>query len=218
MKNKTEITHIRLLLDRYYQAETTRDQENLLVNFFITTDECDIPEDLLPDRKLFIALQETRPLASDSTAPDSLIHKLNEIVNTPIVVPAVRHYAKWRIALRYSGIAAVAVVIIAIISFIPRLGTYSISEEYTAEAGPSSSTPDKVFTSLIAELNDWNAISEQDIENNCYFEITDPAEAQKIAIEIGQLLSRNAQNTTDALSSIGNTINSCKEITKSILQ
>lgn len=220
MKNKNDINHIRLLLDRYYQAESTREEEDFLANFFIGTDKTYLPEDMLPDRELFLSMQKARPKPTEYDVPASLLERLDEIVGTPVILPPVSTPTIWLRVLRYAGIATVAVIVLAVVAMLPRLETHTINEDFVTEIDDNQPvTPsDESLPLLIVELNEWHAASGQANEDYSYIEITDPAEAQKIAIEIGKLLTRNAQCTNEALSQIGNTINSYKEITKSILQ
>lgn len=50
------LTHIRSLLDKFYRGETGLSEEQELITFFRSQD---VPEELLPDKQLFVSMQET---------------------------------------------------------------------------------------------------------------------------------------------------------------
>ena len=46
MKNNNDLDYIRLLLEKYYNADTTCDEEEILRVFFSETNAPDIPKDM----------------------------------------------------------------------------------------------------------------------------------------------------------------------------
>lgn len=55
-------------------------------------------------------------------------------------------------------------------------------------------------------------------EEDCYVEITDPEEAEKIILEIANILAVNSRKTNEALRHIEKTVDEYRQLTKSILQ
>ena len=70
MGNSIDIKRIRLLLERYYRAETTRDEEDCLEAVFCAAEAADIPADMGADMRLFRAMRELHPSGSGCTVPD----------------------------------------------------------------------------------------------------------------------------------------------------
>lgn len=237
MKYDNDINTIRHLLDKYYRAETSPDEEERIGTFFSEMDHAYIPEDMVADARLFSLMKETHTLPSECEVPDDLIDKLNGIVETPI--PSTT-YSEWRRIFKifkYSGIAVAACAAWAIIMFKP-------FEQHTETNPILNNQPDMIHDKRTAEIkeneesvltivksqSDKYAFAEKQIgemteteqspaeASDGFIEITDPEEARKIAMSIGNLLAQNAGKTNDAMMQIENSIDSYKEITKSILQ
>ncbi len=234
MNYNRNIDHIRQLLDRYYRAETTPEEEDHIIAFFQDTDASDIPEDMSADMKLFGSLNAFRPLPADTEAPDNLLEKLGDIVgNAPSATVTAKRIHRRRI-LKYSGIAAAACIIWAIILMIPKPVENAAPphEHLTAEATlheADDSLPLTIISSVQKEtledppssapaITTPEEVKNDEPDDDGFIEITDPEEARKIAISIGKLLAQNAETANDAIAQIGNSLDSYKEITKTILQ
>lgn len=82
-------------------------------------------------------------------------------------------------------------------------------------------TEESNYTATPNSQQDWksdNQYNESKEKNDGFIEVTDPEEVKKIALGIGKLLAHNSEKTNDAISHISTTIDSYKEITKSILK
>lgn len=244
MKYDKDINHIRHLLDKYYSAETTPDEEEMIESFLSDTDYIDIPENMEADARLFSIMRATHPLPSECDVPDDLIEKLNGIVEEPLTSPS--HSGSRRIfkLLKYSGIAAAACITWAIVTLLPSpkhnestMPEYHIAEVTEADDGiliinksPADkksfgestidrpSLPDAAPKRRVSSAHTKASQQTGTEYSDGFIEITDPEEAKKIAIEIGRLLAFNADKTNDAIAHISNSIDSYKEITKNILQ
>lgn len=207
MENNRDINNIRPLLQRFYEGETSREEEQILEAFFSDTSADDMPDDMVADMKMFSAMKALRPTAEESELPSDLLSKLDEIVASPA------HPKKRRLPLilRYSSIAAAAALLWAIVSLMPRFFDSNIDmpAAHTAEVVRENDTLS------IAGTADLPAEVEADDD---FIEITDPEEARTIALEIGRLLAQNADQSNEAISQLGTAINNYKEITKSVLQ
>ncbi len=248
MKYDRDINNIRLLLDRYYRAETTAEEEQELEYFFSEAAPSDIPEDMKADASLFGLMSRSHPLPSDSIVPEDLMERLNAIVEESKDRPTSRRYPWVFKILRYSGVAAAACIVWAIVSLLPS-PKQSMTEDRPALAHETASLdPPKDRPALAEETaslertKDRPALAEKAAsmeptkdrpalakvkrrpqppkaeQSDGFIEITDPEEARKIALSIGKLLAQNADRTNDALAQIGNSIDSYKELTKSVLQ
>ncbi len=206
MKPKYDITDIRRLLQRFYEGETSREEEQILEAFFIDT-AVGMPDDMVADKQMFSAMKALRPTAEESELPSDLLSKLDEIVASP--APPKRR--RLPLILRYSSIAAAAALLWSIVSLVPRLldSNIDIPAAHTAEVVSENDTLS------IAGASDLPA--ELEAEDG-FIEITDSEEARTIALEIGRLLAQNADQSNEAISQLGSAINNYKEITKSVLQ
>lgn len=232
MKYDRDINNIRLLLDRYYRAETTAEEEQELEYFFSEAAPSDIPEDMKADASLFGLMCRSHPLPSDSIVPEDLMERLNAIVEESKDRPTSRRYPWVFKILRYSGVAAAACIVWAIVSLLPS-PKQSMTEDRPALAHETTSLDPPKDRPALAEkaasmepTKDRPALAKvkrrpqppKAEQSDGFIEITDPEEARKIALSIGKLLAQNADRTNDALAQIGNSIDSYKELTKSVLQ
>lgn len=232
MKYDRDINNIRLLLDRYYRAETTAEEEQELEYFFSEAAPSDIPEDMKADASLFGLMSRSHPLPSDSIVPEDLMERLNAIVEESKDRPTSRRYPWVFKILRYSGVAAAACIVWAIVSLLPS-PKQSMTEDRPALAHETASLDPPKDRPALAEkaasmepTKDRPALAKvkrrpqppKAEQSDGFIEITDPEEARKIALSIGKLLAQNADRTNDALAQIGNSIDSYKELTKSVLQ
>lgn len=69
------IEEIRKLLDRFYLGETTLEEEKILKDYFSTVS---IPEELLPDRDLFLSLESTDNVIA---VPENLNQKILNVID-----------------------------------------------------------------------------------------------------------------------------------------
>lgn len=194
MKDKLQFDykpdHIRTLLNKYYEAETSPEEERLLESFFCNTPENEIPKDLTEDRLLFLSMTSLHPDQSSLVVPHNLVEKIDAIVDTPQISSFAKRQRHWKRRVAYTGIAA-AVCAMITVGILNR---------------PSQSTTRESVQS-IGKLTD-----------DGYIEITDPKEAERIALEIGQLLASNSKKTDEAFSRLTYAFDEYKEITKSVLK
>ena len=74
MKRDKNIEQIKSLLARFYEGQTTPEEERLLADFF----RCeDVPEDLQEDKQLFLLLAQT----SDQEMPQDIAEEITAFVN-----------------------------------------------------------------------------------------------------------------------------------------
>lgn len=182
--------HIRTLLHKFYEAETSPEEESLLVSFFRTTPENEIPIDLTEDRLFFLSMTSLYPDQSSLEVPQNLEEKIAAIVDTPQTSSFAKRQRHWKRRVAYTGIAAAvcAMIIVGI-----------------------SNRP---FQSPTREsVQSYGKLTEDG-----YIEITDPKEAERITLEIGQLLASNSKKTDEAFSRLTYALDEYKEITKSVLK
>lgn len=99
------IEEIRKLLDRFYMGETTLEEEKILQDYFSSVS---IPEELLPDRDLFLSLESTDNVIA---VPENLNQKiLNVIDQQEKKVVRTRRISVFSL----SGLAAGLLVVIAL--------------------------------------------------------------------------------------------------------
>ena len=239
MKDKFHIDHIRILLHKYYEGETTPEEELLLEAFFRDTPGCEISEDLATDGRIFTSLASFHPDASDMETPEYLFEKISDISFSN----AARHKDKIqrnrpiRIAYILATACACLILILGIrkMTAPTEIPTKTFEYAYEAptqlpekpsEASPKNQTiPEASNTpnvSVAVAHHSGNAIAENVDQPNRledgFIEITDPEEAERIVMEIGRLLASNTQKTNEAILHLEKTVDEYKEITKSILR
>lgn len=241
MKDKKDIQNIRALLERYYEAETTREEEKELETFFTECDPKDIPEEMTADMKLFKWLETALPSSVELEATNELMTKIEEILSKPVVTPVIEKRKFWPKILRRAGIAVAACIACVIIVKVAGTGVTQpdSTDGLTAEAYinndndlPTLTIIRSNYEGVLAEPEDYFGKEEKPLhkkavpkarktvvtEDDGFIEITDPEEARRITMEIGRLLAQNVESTGDAVAQIGNSINSYKEIYNTILQ
>ncbi len=238
MKRDNNIQHIRELLEKYYLAETTREEEERLEAFFVGSYDSDIPEDLMSDRTYFTAMQELHPKLAEDEVPRDLIEKLDGIIELVPKNEQMNRTGKRGVILRYVSIAAAACIAIAVFFKLPTYTDSLItpSAENIADAKELiiSKPPTMDETALLTQPEVDSKLSEENVHQNYtnkelasygesdqtdgFVEITDPEEVRKIAEEIGNLLAHSATKSSEAIAQLSNSIESYKEITKTILQ
>lgn len=241
MNDNNDINQIRELLERYYRAATTPEEEKHIERYFLETDVADIPADMQGDSKLFVGLSAIRPLSSELEAPCDLLGRIEKIAGEPTIARTAPKRILQHWVIRAAGFTCAACVACAIIMMVARLSDNTISDSgnLTAEASIGKENDTRVLTIQksgydTTEVTQGIKIKEEarpitrpkaskpqrkiTEEDDGFVEITDPAEAQKIAQEIGRLLAMNADKSYDAMNQISETFDSYKEITKNILQ
>ena len=227
MKYNYDIDYIRGLLDKYYRAETSPKEEETLVTFFREVNPDEIPEYLASERKMFVLMGNIHSSKEDSVVPDNLMQQLENIFERPVVTDS--HRKKFHNLLLYIGGSVAACILIAfIIGFMYQHKDDSPNVKVLAEMQKTSGTPVLVQgvedPTYVPDVD--NKVSEVEIpkekhdeaEEDGFIEITDPEEAREILQNIGKLLAQNAVDTNDAMANISSSIDSYKEISKSILQ
>ena len=121
------IGKIRKLLDRFYQGETTLEEEKILQDYFSSAS---VPEELMPDRDLFRTIE---PASQNISVPDGLNQKiLNVIDQQARKVVKTRRISMFTL----SGLAAGLLVVIALYTGFfskgqpARLASHQMSDTY----------------------------------------------------------------------------------------
>ncbi|MDE5850856.1 MAG: hypothetical protein K2H38_11995 [Muribaculaceae bacterium] len=242
MKTKFDIDDIRILLHKYYEAETTPEEELLLESFFRATPSEDIPEDLAEDGCIFSSLEEFHPSNAEMEIPEGLFEKISEITE----ISEIKHteiHSNWPRRMGYVIAAACACILVAlgIKQMTAPKDIETKPEEYAAQSPTESPTeiqtdppvlpinevnqptsPEQNHISNMHRSRRRNVMAENraaynEIEDG-FIEITDPEEVERIAMEIGKLISRNSEKANDAIVQIGQTVEDYKQLTKSIMQ
>ncbi len=241
MNKNIDLTKLRFLLHKYYEAETSPEEEYWLVSMFSEIKEEDCPEDLSDDRKLFVSMINLLPSPTDMQAPDNLPVKIKESISESSCHIAKDSKKKWKKPFTYASAVAVACMVLAFgvrYIFVSGLQNSPIIENQTEKTYTSSDTPNSIISDTPVSTKRPETIEPmQPIEHpktqrkitvaehrakpktdDGYIEITDPEEAQKIILEIGTLLAMNSQKTNEATQMVANTVEEYKEITKTILK
>lgn len=227
MKYNYDIDYIRGLLDKYYRAETSLEDEEILESFFSELNADEIPKDLASEEKMFSLMKNLHPSQEERMAPDYLMERLNSIVEKPVAAESIRK--KFHNVLLYFGGSVAACILIAFtMVFIHQHKNDNPSVKMVEATHKKSETP--VLIKSVETKTDLpeleHKVSEikmsekthEEIEEDGFIEITDPEEAREILQNIGKLLAQNAVDTNDAMANISNSIDCYKEISKSILQ
>lgn len=235
MNYNRDIYIIRRLLERYYRAETTPEEEKRIEIFFLETDAKEIPADMMADRDLFVGLDAMGPLPCELEAPDDLLGKIEDIIDETRVVPPIKKRSIWQWMIWAAGVACVVCAIV-VMSRLPDKVTGSGDLKAEASVNGQDSSVLTITLSENPEADTETDVSvEQEVrqtiastdprtkrtisdDDTGFIEITDPAEAQRIALDIGKLLAQNAAATNNAIEEISETFDNYKEMTKNILQ
>lgn len=239
MKNKLETDNIRFLLHRYYEAETNPEEERILEYFFHDTPSEEIPEDMSEDAYLFAAMSELHLSSDEKEVPDGLFEKISQIAGISEVVGSNKTKRNWATRIGYAIAVACACILIALgIRWLtaPKnlytkpleyaeespeelndrptaLPIYVESKPDSSEQQHLSKTPRPRRRYVMAEkVDDYNELEDG------FMEITDPEEVERIALEIGKLISKNNEKANDAIVQLGHTMEDYKQLTKSIMQ
>lgn len=241
MNKDSDINKLRFLLHKYYEAQTTPEEENQIVSLFSKIEVEDIPNDLAFDRKLFLSMKEIIPDPTNLEIPDDLFGKINQEIAETSSIASIERKKKWKKPFVYAGSVAAACLLFAICiqiifkSSILKSPTIENLAENPVESPKDSLSKisDPLPTKTIAEKSEQKqsrrssehhsnqTMAEIGVlpnEENGYIEITDPEEAREIIVEIGRLLANNSRKTNEATLMVENAVNEYKEITKSILK
>ena len=211
MRNDIDTPAARILLDKYYRAETSPEEETLLEDFFRRVDNKNLPEDMEADRSMFLMMDSLRPRQSQAAIPGDLAGQIDRMMNSRPDEPLARERSMPRYYLKYSGAAAAAVLIIAVCAMLPRL-TDNVNPSRPgnlAEVRPMSSTAESA-----GGVSFENAVQASD----GFIELHDPDEVRELMMEINDLLAGNFRAVDNAMSQTVKTIDDYKQITKSIIR
>lgn len=186
---------MRRLLHKYYEGESTPEEESLLVSYFKFTPDDEIPEDLSDDVILFRSLSTLSSEISDLEIPDDLFERISLVSNAPLASSSRNLERKWMRRIAYVVAAACVVLLL-----------YSGNQHL-----PFNNKPEGIAT-MTANVSDAH------ISDDGFIEITDPEEAEKIMLEIGRLLATNTKQSNEAIQHLEKTVDEYKELTKSILK
>lgn len=238
MKNKFDIADIRKLLHKYYEAETTPDEEQLLVDFFSKTIIEEIPEDLEDDRELFSSLSRISSHHDDIEIPYALREKLTQFSWISAEYPASKKQKSWSRRTAYVATACACLMLALFMRWM-----YTPSEIHTKSSKHTVETHKEISAKIIKSETEteieiespispcnYNPVRTQvskelaentnkpQYQEDGFIEITDPEEAVMIVMEIGLLLTDNTQKTNKTLKHLEKLVYEHKELTKSILQ
>jgi len=119
-----DVDNVRILLNRYYEGETSEEEERMLAEFFATAE---VPADLQPDKALFTHIAA----CDDSSVPDGLGERLEAAIDRMDISDRMasrrRLMPRW---LRMAGVAASVAIAL--------MGGYSIMRHHEE---PSAMSP-----------------------------------------------------------------------------
>ncbi|MDE6637609.1 MAG: hypothetical protein K2K32_05160 [Muribaculaceae bacterium] len=239
MNKNNDIIRLRFLLQRYYEAVTSPEEEDLIMSLFSEIEAEDLPEDLMTDRKLFLSMKELLPSQTNMGIPEDLLGKINQEISESSRISTKRMKQKWKKPYIYVSNVAVACVVfvfgihylnMSIIPETPMIDNRAKNPVATLETSHSiASDPieTKIATEKLEKMPSTkpstpqriHAAAEKEVlphEDDVYIEITDPEEAREIMLEIGRLLANNSKKANEATRMVENTIDEYKEFTKSI--
>lgn len=132
----TRTEHIHNLLDLYYRGESTPSQAEEITEFFRQTADTEIPDDLLADRQLFLAIAGENDSAI--AIPDGLEQRLTAHIDSleQRTETTSTHRVRRRAILirRFAAVAAsVAIMIIAVTAALMSHPDTAVSAPATAE-------------------------------------------------------------------------------------
>lgn len=237
MKNKLDLDSLQILLHKYYEAETSPEEEKLIERFFSETD-C-IPPYLEEDQELFLSIEELRPDTDNPEIPDTLLERLSSIAEESDDKQSGKTQEIWKKVIAYAALGTCACLALAFgikwhyypdapapvsvgHSYVPSAESSASHQTRHSEHKDVSDPSDEKQKPMATETHLRKVINEciadkNDI-NDGYIEITDPKEAERITLEIGQLLASNSKKTDEAFSRLTYAIDEYKEITKSVLK
>lgn len=102
------VDEIRLLLGKFYEGETSFDEEQLLVDFFATCS--DVPEDLKADKAVFAELSGI-DMGDDVAIPEGFAEELCDAIEKEIRKQNVMPFKPWWNWRRLAAVVAIVCVI-----------------------------------------------------------------------------------------------------------
>lgn len=134
MNDKYDITQIRILLDKYYRAESSSEEEEVLENFFLQTNDNDLPEDLRASMPIFSIIRDLHSIPDVDCIPETLEQKIDNIIETPVPKSAVWRAKGFSMFSPYIGIAIAVCIalIIGISGILPNRYDHSSESEHYA--------------------------------------------------------------------------------------
>lgn len=241
MNRNLDIDKLRSLLQKYYDGETSPEEEMLIITFFSKTEAEYIPQDLTDDRQLFLSMKELLSSRIDMEIPDDLLGKINRGIMDNAIIASRDKKKNRKKPFVYSAVAAVACLML-VLGLRYNASTSGLMHKAPDNMAKTPSVTIKDTISIIAEPfvaklhsepserkpstdapvhQTKHAVAGIDVSpevDDGYIEITDPEQAREIILEIGRLLANNSIKTNEAIHMVENTVEDYKEITKSILQ
>ena len=241
MNNKiTNIQQARELLDLWYQGNTTPEQEDLLYDFFTSSNN--IPEDLRAEALIFGHTSDT-PVPQAPTIDPSLLAEIDTAIDTEkkASAKALSPNRFKRLAWLSSSIAVAATIALLIIFNIPTApdSTLAVTTEHPAIASNSphhsnnsKSAADTISANTIPANTNINVaqshtskttIHQSDptpITDDGYEIIDSPEQAQAILQQSFALLKQSFDRSSNSIKTstetINNSIDKISQITNSI--
>lgn len=246
MKSKQDIAYIRRLLYKFYEADTSPEEEAMLESFFSTTDAKEIPLEMAADRKYFLSLNALRSDSGIPEIPNGLFEKIDSAIDDSPEPRVTSWSGRWKNFWRYAAASAIVVAITTTVFLFAPSGSDLPGQTYVAAEKDSShvyvSTVVAPDTVKVSEIHKEPAVMETQspaapskntgVSNHVnridtvtntgsddgYLEITDPEEVREIARRIGLLIAGNTDKANEALLYIGKAIEDNKQTTKRLLQ
>ena len=246
MKSKQDIAYIRRLLHKFYEADTSPEEEAMLESFFSTTDADDIPLEMTADRKYFLSLNALRSDSGIPEIPNGLFEKIDSAIDDSPEPRVTSWRGRWMNFWLYAAASAIVVAITTTVILYAPSGSDLPGQTYVAAEKDSSHVnvttvvaPDTVKVSEINKEPEVmetqsptapakntgvsNRVNRIDTVTNTgsddgYLEITDPEEVREITRRIGLLIAGNTDKANKALLHLGKAIEDNKQTTKRLLQ
>ncbi len=111
------IEEVRKMLDRFYQGETSLDEEKLLMDYFSSTK---VPEELIPDKDLFLSFgPETETISVPADLNKKIIAAIDRVERKEVKTHRISIFS-------LSGLAAGLLIMIAVYLFYVRDDTQEL--------------------------------------------------------------------------------------------
>lgn len=197
MKTKADIideTTVRVLLDKWYDGTATAADEDALTLYFTTSE--DIPEDLRADAAVF-ALPTEKSQSMSEDIPSDLMAQ----VNGAIIAEKAR---KRRHAFWYTAASAAACACIAMVLGLSEKNelTPTIGNTYANAVQQPQKTSCEAQTVTPSDIEKAESDTPSEVPTamayDDYHDVSDPAEAERIQLEVAALLSRSLNSTGKA--------------------
>lgn len=117
-----ELNHIDLLLRKYYEGESTPEEEKLLLDYFSTES---VPSYLQKEKELFLALYSKE----ESCIPDGLESRLSDCIDLWAKQESIPVKQKKSVYLRWAAIAACLILAVSVTLFVSHQRTIQKNAE-----------------------------------------------------------------------------------------